>query len=336
MKKTLCIAVLWLTGSCALAQEHVRMVFVGDMMLAETVGQLIRRGGDPLKHVRHLFKGADITIGNLETAVGTQGIPADKPFTFLAHPRVIPFIKNNFSAVSLANNHSVDFGLSTFERMLDQFDRQGVRYFGGGKNIRAAHEPVVFDVKGKRIAVLGYDIFMPRSFEALHDQAGVAWGERDHIAQDIARARQHHRADLVITYPHWGWENVKRANPQQQSLAYWMIDSGADAVVGGHPHVTQNIEVYKGKPIFYSLGNFIFNGFTDKDANTGWVLTLNIGATGEMAWHIHQIGLDRQGIPTDQGSLPVSFSPPAAGQMPLAAAPIQPMGLSDAIAQRNH
>jgi len=55
-----------------------------------------------------------------------------------------------------------------------------------------------------------------------------------------------------------------------------MIDSGADAVVGGHPHVTQNIEVYKGKPIFYSLGNFIFNGFTDKESNTGWVLSLNI------------------------------------------------------------
>ena len=304
MKQVLCMVLLWLTGALAFAQEPIRMVFVGDMMLAETVGQFMRRGGDPLHHVRHLFKGADITIGNLETAVGTSGIQADKPFTFLAHPRVIPFLKNNFSAVSLANNHSVDFGLKTFEQMLDSFDRQGVRYFGGGKNIRAAHEPVVFETKGKRIAVLGYDIFLPRSFEALPDQPGVAWGEPDFIAQDIARARQHHRADIVITYPHWGWEHEKQANTQQQRLAHWMIDSGADAVVGGHPHVTQNIEVYQGKPIFYSLGNFIFNGFQGNEANTGWVLALNIGASGDMDWKIHQVGLNRKGIPTDLGPLP--------------------------------
>jgi poly-gamma-glutamate synthesis protein (capsule biosynthesis protein) len=303
MKPALCMVLLWFWCAWAMAQENIRMVFVGDMMLAETVGQFMRKGGDPLQHVRHLFKGADITIGNLETAVGTGGIQADKPYTFLAHPRVVPFLKNNFSAVSLANNHSVDFGLKTFAHMLDLFDRQGLRYFGGGKNIRSAHEPVVFETKGKRIAVLGYDIFLPRSFEALPDQPGVAWGEPDFIAQDIARARQHHRADIVITYPHWGWENEKQANAQQQALAHWMIDSGADAVVGGHPHVTQNIEIYKGKPVFYSLGNFIFNGFTDKEANTGWILTLNIGASGALDWKIHQVGLNRQGIPTDLGPL---------------------------------
>jgi len=87
-------------------------------------------------------------------------------------------------------------------------------------------------------------------------------------------------------------------------LAHWMIDSGADAVVGGHPHVTQNIEVYQGKPIFYSLGNFIFNGCNDKEANTGWLLALNIGASGDMDWKIHQVALNRKGIPTDLRPLP--------------------------------
>ena len=86
-----------------------------------------------------------------------------------------------------------------------------------------------------------------------------------------------------------------------------MIDSGADAVVGGHPHVTQNVEVYKGKPIFYSLGNFMFNGFNDKESNTGWVLKLTIGAAGDMDWKIHQVGLNRQGIPTDLGPLPTTL-----------------------------
>ena len=307
MRNIVWLMALWMACLQAFANDNIRMVFVGDMMLAETVGQYIRRGGNPMQHVAHLFKGADITIGNLETAVGTHGEKAQKPFTFLAHPRVIPFLKRNFSAVSLANNHSVDYGIPAFEAMLDAFDRQGLRYFGGGKNIRSAHEPVVLHVKGKRIAVLGYDIFQPRSFEALHDKAGVAWGEPDFIAQDIARARQHHRADIVITYPHWGWENEKKGNAQQQALAHWMIDSGADAVVGGHPHVTQNVEVYKGKPIFYSLGNFMFNGFNDKESNTGWVLKLTIGAAGDMDWKIHQVGLNRLGIPTDLGPLPTTL-----------------------------
>ena len=337
MKKMALSMVLWLACLHALANDNIRMVIVGDMMLAETVGQLIRRGGNPLQHVAHLFKGADITIGNLETAVGTHGQKALKPYTFLAHPRVIPFLTRHFSAVSLANNHSLDFGVPAFEAMLDAFDRQGLRYFGGGKNIRSAHEPAVFEVKGKRIAVLGYDIFQPRSFEALHDKAGVAWGEPDYIAQDIARARQHHRADVVIVYPHWGWENEKKGNPQQQALAHWMIDSGADAVVGGHPHVTQNIEVYKGKPIFYSLGNFIFNGFTDKESNTGWVLSLNIGATNSIDWKIHQVGLNRQGLPTDQGLLPSRLARPHAVELPQdAALPIQPIGLKNAIVPRKH
>ena len=92
---------LWMACLQAFANDNIRMVFVGDMMLAETVGQYIRRGGNPMQHVAHLFKGADITIGNLETAVGTHGEKAQKPFTFLAHPRVIPFLKRNFSAVSV-------------------------------------------------------------------------------------------------------------------------------------------------------------------------------------------------------------------------------------------
>ena len=89
MKKMALSMVLWLACLHALANDNIRMVIVGDMMLAETVGQFMRRGGNPLQHVAHLFKGADITIGNLETAVGTHGQKALKPYTFLAHPRVI-------------------------------------------------------------------------------------------------------------------------------------------------------------------------------------------------------------------------------------------------------
>ena len=80
-----------------------------------------------------------------------------------------------------------------------------------------------------------------------------------------------------------------------------MIESGADAVVGGHPHVTQNIEIYKGKPIFYSLGNFVFDGFKTIETNTGWVLEMQINQESEISWQIHKLKLDKNGIPKNIG-----------------------------------
>jgi poly-gamma-glutamate synthesis protein (capsule biosynthesis protein) len=127
--------------------------------------------------------------------------------------------------------------------MLDLLDASGIKYFGGGRTLQEAYAPIIFDKKGKRIALLAYNLFFPRSFEALEDRAGSAWGEDDYVREGIRRARRLHQADIVITYPHWGWEDEKLASANQVALAHLMIDSGADAVIGGHPHVTQNVEI---------------------------------------------------------------------------------------------
>jgi poly-gamma-glutamate synthesis protein (capsule biosynthesis protein) len=188
------------------AQSHdIKLVFVGDIMLDGLPGQYIKNGKDPFANFKSLFKQSDITIGNLECAVGTTGKPENKPYVFRAHPSVLPLLKKYFSAVSLANNHSVDYGPQAFSNQIDLLDKYQIKYFGGGKDIRTAHEPVIFEVKGQRIAILGYDIFLPRSFEALEDRPGTAWGDTDFIVADIKKAKSTHRADIVITYPHWGW-----------------------------------------------------------------------------------------------------------------------------------
>jgi poly-gamma-glutamate synthesis protein (capsule biosynthesis protein) len=284
------------------AQSHdIKLVFVGDIMLDGLPGQYIKNGKDPFGNFKSLFKQSDITIGNLECAVGTTGKPENKPYVFRAHPSVLPLIKKYFSAVSLANNHSVDYGPQAFSNQIDLLDKYQIKYFGGGKDIRTAHEPVIFEVKGQRIAILGYDIFLPRSFEALEDRPGTAWGDTDFIVADIKKAKSTHRADIVITYPHWGWEGERIASTNQVELAHLMIESGADAVVGGHPHVTQNIEIYKGKPIFYSLGNFVFDGFKTIETNTGWVLEMQINQESEISWQIHKLKLDKNGIPKNIG-----------------------------------
>lgn len=278
-------------------ETDITMLFVGDIMLAERPGQLIAQGRDPFFYVRSILRAADIRIGNLECAVSQKGKAEDKTYTFRAHPRVITTLKKYFDAVSVANNHAGDFGPVAFEDMLYQLEKKQLAYFGGGRTLRAAHEPYLTTVKGKKIAVLGYDGFFPRSFEALEDRAGVAWLDTDFIVADIKRAREVHRADWVIVVPHWGWEYEKIASSQQQTLSHLMIDSGADAVVGGHPHVTQNIEIYKNKPILYSLGNFVFNGFHDKETTTGWIALLTLTANAEVKWKTITVRLDKNGVP---------------------------------------
>jgi poly-gamma-glutamate synthesis protein (capsule biosynthesis protein) len=154
----------------------------------------------------------------------------------------------------------------------------------------------VVERKGVRIAFLGYNEFQPRNFEADHDRAGIAWSEDEQVVRDIATARTQWRADVVIPIMHWGWEEAK-ANPRQRALARRMIDAGADAVIGGHPHQVQDTDVYKGKPIFYSLGNFVFEGFTDKVNNIGWALRMEVSKTGVTSWQLHTAHIDGQGVP---------------------------------------
>ena len=309
MKMTLTLVLLMAIGiPRAYAEDRdIKVVFVGDIMLDDLPGKYVENGHDPFAGFAAIFAASDVTIGNLECVVGTTGQAEDKPVVLRANPRVLPLLKKYFSAVSLANNHSGDYGLQAFSQEIDLLDQAGIKYFGGGKEIRAAHMPVIFAVRGKRIAILGYDLFKPRSFEALDDRPGTAWGEPDYIVADIKRAKELHKADIVIAYPHWGWEGEKWATLQQQSLARLMIDSGADAVIGGHPHVTQDIEIYKSKPIFYSLGNFVFDGFDTTDTTTGWVIELSIKPDLQINWKVHEAKIDQNGIPKNSGVVYPSY-----------------------------
>jgi poly-gamma-glutamate synthesis protein (capsule biosynthesis protein) len=284
------------------SETTINMLFVGDVMLDDRPGAFIKKGHNPFQSFDKQFQQADIKIGNLECVVGTTGTPEVlKPFTFRANPRVIPLLKKYFTAVSLANNHSGDYGSDAFENMLDLLDHNKMPYFGGGRNIRDAHQPIVYNIKGKKVAILSYDLFMPRSFEALTDRPGVAWGNDSDIVFDIVNAKRH--ADIVIIYPHWGIEHDKMASPKQIKLAHLMIDSGADVIVGAHPHVTQNIEIYQGKPIFYSLGNFVFSGFHDEESQTGWALALSLNQQSTFNWTIYVAKIDKNGIPKNAGIL---------------------------------
>ncbi len=290
----------------AVHAEPVSLVFAGDIVLTGQPGKLIAAGRDPFEGVAAILRGADIRVGNLECVVATTGEPEDKIFTFRADPHTLSVLKRHFDAVSVANNHSGDYGRTAFAEMLDLLDHAGIARFGGGHDLAEAHKPLIIERKGLRIALLGYNEFMPRSFEADADAPGTAWSEDEQVKADIRRARSQYHADLVIPIMHWGWENERVANARQKQLAHLMVDAGADAVIGGHPHVTQDVESYRGKPIIYSVGNFLIDAL-DNDAQThGWIVRLELTKDGVQAWRTYAVHLDAAGVPhlmTDEKTL---------------------------------
>lgn len=281
--------------------EPVKLIFVGDIMLDDGPGQAIAAGRDPLAPFAPLLADADYRIGNLECPIATTGQPLEsKIFSFRAHPRVLAVLRGRFDALAVANNHSGDYGPAAFLETLDHLDRAGIASFGGGRDLAAAHAPLWIEKHGLRIAVLAYNEFKPRSFEAGPHWPGIAWSEDSHVVADIRAARAA-GADVVIPYMHWGWEREPEPTARQRQLARLMIDAGADAVVGGHPHVTQGTETWRGRPIIYSLGNFVFDGFDLPAARIGWLLRMTVDRGGVVDWRIVEARIDDEGTPHPAG-----------------------------------
>ncbi len=276
--------------------DDFELIYAGDIMLADLPGKAIARGIDPFAEFAEVLRGADATIGNLECVVATGGEAVEKPWVFRADPKVLPLLKRHFGIVSLANNHTGDFGHAAFLEQLELLDKNKLAYFGGGRDCAQARKPHMLNIKGLRVALLGYNEFKPRSFEAGPDWPGVAWSVDEQVVADIRAARTRHRADLVIPYMHWGWEN-EPANDRQKQLARVMIEAGADMVIGGHPHVTQETEYYQGKLIVYSLGNFVFDGFEEGPSRIGWLVRLRMNKLGLVAWDTIVAHMDDEGIP---------------------------------------
>ncbi len=282
-----------------------RIVFVGDVMLAESegTGRYVAQGGDPLAKVRDLLSPADLRVANFESSAGTQGKPdPQKPFSFRTSPGALASFASVFDAASLANNHAADFGRADLLETAEALRQSGSQPFGSGKDAQEAHRATIVERRGLKIGLLGYLDVLPRWFAAAPDLPGVAWLDIDQASLDIKQARQN-GADVVIVLPHWGTEHAPQANDRQRRLARALLDAGADAVIGGHPHVVQDYEIYKGKPVIYSLGNFVFDGFEDEDNNTGWALFVDLDRRGVVSLSTRVVRIDANGSPAPEPGL---------------------------------
>ena len=283
---------------------QVTLLYAGDLMLTRTPGDYILKGEDPFAGVASVLAGADVTVGNLECAVSTLGKAVPKRWNFRCSPKMAPVVATGFTAVSVANNHAGDFGKDAFAEMLDLLKQSGVKYLGGGKNAAEAHAPLIIEKGGYRFALLGYDEVEYESYKAGPHEPGLAWsGDDAQVVADIQAARTKYKADFVIPYMHWGIEYKAGPSDRQRALAHKMIDAGADVVIGGHPHVTEGVEVYKGHVIVYALGNFVFDDFKDvsaelnEPARTSWMARLTFDKGGLVKWDTVVTRTDDRGFP---------------------------------------
>jgi poly-gamma-glutamate capsule biosynthesis protein CapA/YwtB (metallophosphatase superfamily) len=268
----------------------VSVVITGDIMLGRSVNAEILSTSDrfPFNYTADYLRGFDITVGNLECVLSALGQPVpNKDYTFRGDPKSFERLgAAGFSVVSLANNHSGDYGKAAYADMLAQLPAHGVAPLGGGMTLAKAHEPVIKTVRSTTIGFLAYCEIGPMSFAATATSPGHAWLDTTLMQSDIAAVRAH--VDFLVVFMHWGVEYQSARSGHQQAVARAAIEAGADFVVGSHPHVIQPSETYGGKPIVYSLGNFVFDEMFSDDVRRGDVLTLTLQGAQLLDWRLRQ------------------------------------------------
>lgn len=232
----------------------------GDVMLGGRWEQQVARDGyyHPFARIAPELKKGDVTLVNLEAPLTSRGTEfTDKKYRFRVRPSAIAALKKaGITTVTLANNHSMDYGATGLLDTLQQLDKAGIGHVGAGENLAAARRPACYDIRGTKVALLGYSLTLPLEFWAGDTRAGTAPLVEKMVKDDIAAARR--QASIVIVTVHWGEEGKTQLREYQPRLARMMIDAGADAVIGHHPHILQGVETYKRGIICYSLGNFAF------------------------------------------------------------------------------
>jgi len=223
--------------------------------------------------VRDLVSGADLAIANFENPAPDNFHYHTKGTVFSADPKLIKGLADaGIDYVGLANNHIGDAGRAGILQTIANLRADGIVSSGAGKNAAAAHKPAILTAGGVKVAILAYDT-IAKYYAASTARAGSAILSARALKVDVAAARKA-GADVVIVFPHWGTEYDPTPFKGQQALARAAIDAGADMVIGNHAHWAGAMETYEGKPIWYALGNFVFDQTWSEPTMEGMTLEL--------------------------------------------------------------
>jgi poly-gamma-glutamate synthesis protein (capsule biosynthesis protein) len=289
---------IWLTGSrdalpalydalqARLGYEPsplVSVVCVGDLMLTRNVAAPIRDNGPlyPFQQALSLTLEADIACGNLELPVTTRSGPVATGggYGFRGDPVIVQgLVGAGFDVVTLANNHTTDMGEGGLLDTMRYLEEVSIGWVGAGRNREGAHAAWVTEVRGVRVAFLGYNGVGARGNAAGENHAGLAWLDAAAMAADVRRARQ--QADVVVVNCHWGEEYTYRLDPERRAVVDALVQAGADLVVGHHPHNVQNVAFFDHTFVAYSLGNYVFDQDWSEESSQGLALRCLVDING--------------------------------------------------------
>lgn len=266
----------------------IKVVMVGDMMLDRNVRNIIDDKGFEkfFEGVKELIQNADLAVGNLEGPFTTYpSITAslvNKALQFTFDPALAPALADlGFDILGLANNHTLNFGKEGLEMTRRYIGSSGMIYYGDPLN-----KDEISTIITKDGIVLG--------FVGFHEFNYVNY---DKVFNEIARLRP--LVDVLIVTPHWGEEYVKSPSLKMVKWAHQFIDSGADAIIGAHPHIVADTEIYNDKQIYYSLGNFAFDQYFSEETMNGLAVIMNIDKIGEkidINYTNIPVKVDREGV----------------------------------------
>jgi poly-gamma-glutamate synthesis protein (capsule biosynthesis protein) len=245
------------------APPRVSMTWAGDIIMARLVHVKMVEYGDwaaPFRTIYPELTWADVTISNLETSLSDSYVTPTDPTTFdfkTDTPAIAGLQLAQIDVLSRANNHSFNFGVIAMEDTTAVLDAAGIKHFGMGHHLGEARAAVVIELGGVTYALLGYNGISDDWDGATWESAGTSpmidWMVVEDIQREVANGH------IVIPFFHWGTEYVYDPTEEQRYFAHVAIEAGAAMVMGSHPHWVQAVETYMGRPIVYSLGNFVFD-----------------------------------------------------------------------------
>lgn len=269
--------------------DFLNLVFVGDIMLDRGVrNSVVKNFNNDYSSLfekldkENLLKKPDIAFANLEGTASDQGVDLRNLYSFRMDTAVVSALKGaGFDVISMANNHVGDWGRLAFVDTLSRIKENEMLYTGGGNNAIEAETPAIIEKYGMKVGFLAFSDVGPTYMEATEDKAGLLLASNPRFDEIIMNASK--QVDYLVVSFHFGDEYKKIHNGRQEYLAHRAVDNGAKIIIGHHPHVIQDTEVYKNSYIAYSLGNFIFDQAFSADTMQGMLLNIKLNRDGSMS-----------------------------------------------------
>lgn len=273
-------AVLFTAACHPSSEEHLTIAFTGDVLLDRGVRHEIeKKGAEHLfASVAPLFRKADATVVNLECPVTAVQSPINKRYIFRAEPAWLEALKKSgITHAALANNHTMDQGRSGLIDTYHHLLTAGITPVGYGKNQQESLRPILIEKGSIKVALFNSVTLPLENWVCLEDRPGICQQPIDKLGEAIKAFKKQHPDSYAVAILHWGIEYQSVPSISQRRGARLLLRSGADAIIGHHPHVIQQEEYIDGKPVFYSLGNFVFDQ-RKPETSKGEIVTLDFTA----------------------------------------------------------